>query len=255
MWPRGWHEEVFRRDGVPDLIDAAVYTCRTRCHHRQPRRAWPADRVLAAAAGRSRRLVQMPLPVAGYPARRAGGGLIERMMLRRGQLGAGFEQLLRRVAPEPRLARLEAADHRMSGGCRMSRRVLRRRGVAAADMPALRTSAQVEPPPASCLALCAAHPARRDSRVNPRNIRHDRSRLCRTRVLRHHAMPDRSGLAGRPPNRISKRLGGRPAEYALRHRGRCPVRPDAENPVPGLPDVRVTRRGQPGELGQMACQP
>jgi putative hydrolase of the HAD superfamily len=26
MWPRAWHEEVFRRDGVLDLIDAAVYT-------------------------------------------------------------------------------------------------------------------------------------------------------------------------------------------------------------------------------------
>jgi putative hydrolase of the HAD superfamily len=26
MWPRQWHEDVFRRDGVLDLIDAAVYT-------------------------------------------------------------------------------------------------------------------------------------------------------------------------------------------------------------------------------------
>jgi putative hydrolase of the HAD superfamily len=26
MWPRAWHDEVFRRDGVLDLIDAAVYT-------------------------------------------------------------------------------------------------------------------------------------------------------------------------------------------------------------------------------------
>jgi putative hydrolase of the HAD superfamily len=26
MWPRDWHEHVFRRDGVLDLIDAAVYT-------------------------------------------------------------------------------------------------------------------------------------------------------------------------------------------------------------------------------------
>jgi putative hydrolase of the HAD superfamily len=26
MWPRTWHEEVFRRDGVFDLIDGAVYT-------------------------------------------------------------------------------------------------------------------------------------------------------------------------------------------------------------------------------------
>jgi putative hydrolase of the HAD superfamily len=26
MWPRDWHDEVFRRDGVLDLIDASVYT-------------------------------------------------------------------------------------------------------------------------------------------------------------------------------------------------------------------------------------
>jgi putative hydrolase of the HAD superfamily len=26
MWPRHWHEEVFRRDGVLDLIDGAVYS-------------------------------------------------------------------------------------------------------------------------------------------------------------------------------------------------------------------------------------
>src|SRR5215472_7798707 len=26
MWPREWHEEVFRRDGVLDHIDGAIYT-------------------------------------------------------------------------------------------------------------------------------------------------------------------------------------------------------------------------------------
>jgi putative hydrolase of the HAD superfamily len=26
MWPRSWHDEVFRRDGVLDLIDGAVYS-------------------------------------------------------------------------------------------------------------------------------------------------------------------------------------------------------------------------------------
>ncbi len=26
LWPRSWHEEVFRRDGVLDLIDGAVYS-------------------------------------------------------------------------------------------------------------------------------------------------------------------------------------------------------------------------------------
>ena len=26
VWPRGWHEEIFHRDGVLDLLDGAVYT-------------------------------------------------------------------------------------------------------------------------------------------------------------------------------------------------------------------------------------
>lgn len=26
VWPRAWHEEIFRRDGVDDLLDGAVYT-------------------------------------------------------------------------------------------------------------------------------------------------------------------------------------------------------------------------------------
>jgi putative hydrolase of the HAD superfamily len=26
MWPRDWHEEVFRRDGILGLIDGAVYS-------------------------------------------------------------------------------------------------------------------------------------------------------------------------------------------------------------------------------------
>jgi putative hydrolase of the HAD superfamily len=27
LWPRAWHEEFFARDGVLELVDAAVYTC------------------------------------------------------------------------------------------------------------------------------------------------------------------------------------------------------------------------------------
>jgi putative hydrolase of the HAD superfamily len=27
VWPREWHEEIFARDGVLDLLDGAVYTC------------------------------------------------------------------------------------------------------------------------------------------------------------------------------------------------------------------------------------
>src|SRR4051812_20085645 len=50
--------------------------------------------------------------------------------------------------------------------------VLGRRGVAAADMAALRASAQVEPPPAGCVALDAPRSARRDRRVDTRDGGH-----------------------------------------------------------------------------------
>jgi putative hydrolase of the HAD superfamily len=35
FWPRAWHEEIFRRDGILDLIDGAVYSSeigRTKPH-------------------------------------------------------------------------------------------------------------------------------------------------------------------------------------------------------------------------------
>ena len=47
--------------------------------------------------------------------------------------------------------------------------VLRRRGVAAADVPALGAPAQVQPPPAGGVALHAAGPARRHRRVDARH--------------------------------------------------------------------------------------
>jgi putative hydrolase of the HAD superfamily len=36
MWPRAWHEEVFRRDGVLHLFDGAVYT--SEIQHTKPHR-------------------------------------------------------------------------------------------------------------------------------------------------------------------------------------------------------------------------
>jgi putative hydrolase of the HAD superfamily len=47
MWPRTWHEEVFRRDGVLDLIDGAVYTSEIDCTKPHP----AAFRAAMAAVG------------------------------------------------------------------------------------------------------------------------------------------------------------------------------------------------------------
>jgi putative hydrolase of the HAD superfamily len=48
MWPRSWHDEVFRRDGVLDLIDGAVYSSEidwTKPHPEAFRAAMAAVRV------------------------------------------------------------------------------------------------------------------------------------------------------------------------------------------------------------------
>ena len=49
MWPRSWHEDVFRRDGVLDLIDGAVYT--SEIHWTKPHPE--AFRAAMAAVGAS----------------------------------------------------------------------------------------------------------------------------------------------------------------------------------------------------------
>src|SRR5438105_3602861 len=89
------------------------------------------------------------------------------MVLRRLKLWT-FEGRVALVVPEPVLAGLEAADYRVSGGFRVLRRVLARRGVAAADVPAQRTPPQVKPPPVRRRqTLDTACPARRHGRINP----------------------------------------------------------------------------------------
>jgi putative hydrolase of the HAD superfamily len=49
IWPRAWHEEFFRRDGVLDLLDGDVYTCELDC----TKPAAEAFRAAAAAVGAS----------------------------------------------------------------------------------------------------------------------------------------------------------------------------------------------------------
>src|SRR5262252_6454486 len=88
------------------------------------------------------------------------------MVVRWGQLRAGVVELTCLVAPEPGLPRLEAADDRVPGGLRVRGRVLLRRVVAAADVPALGAAAQVEPPAAGLLAVGASGPARRDGGID-----------------------------------------------------------------------------------------
>ena len=63
MWPRSWHEEVFRRDGVLDLIDGAVYSSEIDWTKPHPeafrggddsgRRGRPGAAAFSSATGRS----------------------------------------------------------------------------------------------------------------------------------------------------------------------------------------------------------
>src|SRR5258708_12430645 len=94
------------------------------------------------------------------------------MVLRRSQRWPALVHLLGLVVPEPFLVRLEAPDERVPGRARMRSRVLGRRGVTAADMPALGTSAQVHPPAADLVTLHAAISAGRNRRHNASHHRH-----------------------------------------------------------------------------------
>src|ERR1700730_10445840 len=113
--------------------------------------------------------VQLALPAAGNPPGRARGRLIERVVFGRCQRWP-VVVVLGLIAPEPVFAGLEAADYRMPGRRGMSGRVLRRRGVAAADVPALGAPAQMQPPSTGGVALHTAGPARRNRRVDPRHL-------------------------------------------------------------------------------------
>jgi putative hydrolase of the HAD superfamily len=49
MWPRSWHEQVFRRDGVLDLIDGAVYSSEIDWTKPHPEAFLAAMRAVGAA--------------------------------------------------------------------------------------------------------------------------------------------------------------------------------------------------------------
>jgi hypothetical protein len=65
-------------------------------------------------------------------------------------------RLVSREVPEPVLARFKAGGNGMAGGFGMAAGVTGRRAVAAADVPALRTTPQVKPPSARREALGAS---------------------------------------------------------------------------------------------------
>src|SRR5215472_2650190 len=143
------------------------------------------------------RLVKMVLPVRRNPVRRSRDGLVGRVMQGRRQVRALLVELAGLVAPEPSLARLEAADDWVPGVGGVSAGVLRWRRVAAADVPALRAPSQVKPPATSRLALGAAGAARNGGLVDSwQRAHHCSSHLSLSPadvpLIRMRARPSRS---------------------------------------------------------------
>src|SRR5258707_6968746 len=113
----------------------------------------------------------MALPVRWHAPGRSGHGLVERVVVRRSENGT-LEELLGRVIPEPVLAGLEALDDRVAFSAGMPTRMLRRRRVAAADMPALCAPAEMEPPAVGGEALDAPRATRRRLEIDAVHVRH-----------------------------------------------------------------------------------
>ena len=98
--------------------------------------------------------MQLRLPIARNATLRTGHRLILGMPARWPQLRA-FDRVFGLVVVEPLFAGLKACDHPMTGFLEVRGRVLVRRTIAAADVPALGAAAEMEPPAAACQAFDA----------------------------------------------------------------------------------------------------
>jgi hypothetical protein len=115
-------------------------------------------------------LVKQRFPVGWHPPHRARHRLVSGMRLRRGQART-FEEVFRAIVPEPPLTGLIAGDDRVAGRVMMLCRVLIGRSIAAADMTAFGTSAQMEPPAARRPTFHAAGTARLGQGIDAVSLR------------------------------------------------------------------------------------
>jgi hypothetical protein len=107
--------------------------------------------------------VQVALPIGRHAPARSGRRLINRMMRGRSKRRSVGE-LLGAIVEEPVLTGLETLNHRVAALLDMVARVLRRRGITAADVAALRAPPQVKPPTTLGKALDASRRAGRNGR-------------------------------------------------------------------------------------------
>lgn len=97
-------------------------------------------------------LMEEALPIGRYLSCRTRGGLIEWMVLGGGQRRT-LDKSLRCVVPIPILPRLKTTEQGMARFPGMSRGMLARGGITAADVPTFCASPQVQPPPTGLEAL------------------------------------------------------------------------------------------------------
>jgi hypothetical protein len=88
---------------------------------------------------------QEALPVGRHAPLWSRHGLVVRMVQGRRELRT-IQELIRAIVPEPILAWLEAADHRVIRRVRVRGRVLSKGVITAPDMSALRAPAKMKPP-------------------------------------------------------------------------------------------------------------
>lgn len=125
--------------------------------------------MICAGPPRASGLMQQRAPVTRNAALRTRYRLILSMGAGRRQLGA-VNGRVPLVVVEPILTRLKAGNHRMAGLMKVLSRVLARRSIATADVPAFGATPQVQPPSAACQALDTAISSGRYIRVDAPNV-------------------------------------------------------------------------------------
>jgi hypothetical protein len=117
----------------------------------------------------ARSTVKLLFPIRRDPAPRSWSGLAQGMGSRWRE-SLAFHLALGLEVPKPPFTRFEALNDGMPGGVEMLARVLRRRAVATADVPAFRAAAKMKPPIAGGQTLHASGSTWRNGGVNARNV-------------------------------------------------------------------------------------
>ena len=119
--------------------------------------------------------VQAGLPIVRYSSRRARRRLVLRVPTWWSKLAPHFHHFLCLIIPEPHFPRLEAGHDGMAGSLKVLGNMLAGRAVTTADVPALSTTPQVQPPPIRGETLNTPVATWSRRRIDPRVCFHEES--------------------------------------------------------------------------------